>query len=328
MIRLIDAHVEDFDLALPRQIGGQARTATRVRRGLRLFLDDASGQRGIGEASPLPGYSPDSLEEARAQLQDFCRNGWQPGACTFTETLGAPSARAALETAQIDLSAKLHQISAAEELARRFQHPLSREPLELSHLLPSEDPLGCAEVAFALGYRTFKVKECDPTRLLELLRSLRSGYADRVRLRADVNRRWSRTVADSMLERLAEFDLEFIEEPVTSGEPEISSVPIAWDESLPRPFGIARVVVLKPTLHGLFGAAQLAKAAHCAGLGVVVTHTFEGPVGHAAASSLAWVFGSRHLAQGLDWEMAPLPRPFGNEPGRLCFIDHVGLPLC
>lgn len=328
MIRVVQATLEDFEVALPQEVGGQPCTATRKRRGVMLSLVDTTGTRGRGEASPLPGYSRESLDDVRAELERFCRPSGHAGLVKLDVDLVAPSARAALDSAVLDLSAKLHQRSAAEELAQRFGCPLSREPLELSRLLPLEKPLAAAEAAYGVGYRTFKVKECDPRRLPELLGALRSRFADRVRLRVDVNRRWSHTVATSMLARLEEFELEFVEEPVDCGEPPPTRTPIAWDESLPRPFGAARVVVVKPTLHGLFGAAKLALAAQTAGLGVVVTHTFEGPVGHAAAGALAWVFGSRHLAQGLDWEMAPMTPPLGQEPGRLRFVEHVGLPLC
>jgi len=39
------------------------------RRGLYLTLTDATGAEAVGEAAPLPGFSPDTLAEARAALE-------------------------------------------------------------------------------------------------------------------------------------------------------------------------------------------------------------------------------------------------------------------
>ena len=43
-----------------------ARRSWPERESLLLRLSDEGGQRGLGEATPLPGYSPDRLDQVEA----------------------------------------------------------------------------------------------------------------------------------------------------------------------------------------------------------------------------------------------------------------------
>jgi hypothetical protein len=59
-------------------------------------------------------------------------------------------------------------------------------------------------------------------------------------------------------------------------------------------------LVLKPALHGFFGARDLGLRAIDRGKQVVVTHMFDGPVALAAACELALSLPAAPLACGLD----------------------------
>ena len=111
-----------------------------------------------------------------------------------------------------------------------------------------------------------------------------------------------------------------------------SAVPLAADESLHDPEVAARlmdsdavsVIVLKPSpLGGLDRCMGLAVRAAAAGKSSVVTHSFEGPVGHGAACELglaisiatAGMSGDQPTAVGLDrhsgleaWRDVPVPQ--------------------
>ncbi|MFZ5785756.1 MAG: hypothetical protein ACOY3Y_04870, partial [Acidobacteriota bacterium] len=52
---------------VPGEVGNRAST-WRERHGVLLEVEDDGGARGVGEASPLPGYSPDTLEACEAAL--------------------------------------------------------------------------------------------------------------------------------------------------------------------------------------------------------------------------------------------------------------------
>src|SRR5439155_7333732 len=87
------------------------------RRGLLLRLVDGAGCVGQGEASPLPGYSPDSLGGCRAALLRVAAwprpplDAERPLEPQLRARLDAidpalPAARFALETALLDLAAQ------------------------------------------------------------------------------------------------------------------------------------------------------------------------------------------------------------------------------
>ncbi len=99
-------------------LGADASNASRAwreRRGLLLELCDREGRIGQGEASPLPGFSSDTLAEARADLLDVDWAGLPDldpcdgllddiGAALSAAGLNAPAARFAAETAFLDLA--------------------------------------------------------------------------------------------------------------------------------------------------------------------------------------------------------------------------------
>jgi L-alanine-DL-glutamate epimerase-like enolase superfamily enzyme len=141
----------------------------------------------------------------------------------------------------------------------------------------------------------------------------------------DANRAWSDSEATSAETLLEALDIEFVEEP-NSGFTHRpgASIPVALDESLQglapedleglaRRSG-ARFVVLKPmVLGGLSHCIDLARHAAALDLGVVVSHSFDGPVGLLAAAALALALPTR-IAQGLAphaglaaWHRIPLP---------------------
>jgi L-alanine-DL-glutamate epimerase-like enolase superfamily enzyme len=65
--------------------------------------------------------------------------------------------------------------------------------------------------------------------------------------------------------------------------------------------GSLAAVVLKPmTLGGFDRCLTIAEAAHAAGLAVIVTHVFDGPIGSAAAACLALAIRGVTMPCGLD----------------------------
>ena len=306
------------ELELP--VGSSARPERR-RAGLILKLTDTDGNVGLGEASPLPGFSPDSLESSRAALERLEVRALRASLAasdSWLERLGrarrllpanAPAAAFALETALLDLACKREQRSPFELLQRT---PLSR--LESNAVLDGTPPeaLDRALALVRLGYSTLKVKlsagwEPALATLTEL------GKVGGLRLRADANRSLRAVDLEHALPRLAGLGLEFLEEPCL---PESWAAlpsecpPLALDESLAgvASAGLpglvrasrARVVVLKPMLLGGFSEClELSQAARACGCEVVVTHLFDGPIALRAASVLALSVQSPALAAGV-----------------------------
>lgn len=258
----------------------------------------------MGEAAPLPGYSPDTLERCHAALHSCER----VEATQSTSALSLPpAARFALETALLDWRGH-HEDKAASEL---LGAPASPSPLPLCALLPNEanlDTLIEQAQGLARIFSTLKMKVGrDLPRELEAVRLLRRELPSQLQLRLDANRSLGTESARRWLPRFASHDIELIEEPCSEPELLELGVPLARDESLQdapddaRPWleGWAALVLKPTTLGGLERCLSLARQARDVGLEVTVSHTFEGPVAWAACAALALAVGSRKLASGL-----------------------------
>lgn len=313
------------------------------RLGLVLTLTGRGGLWGQGEASPLPGYSPDTASAARDALAAFLA-GPRPTVhldaplAPQVEAVAAPLAEAspaaafAAETALLDLAGRRLGRPLWALLAEDREEP--PPPVALAALLEAESAgplLAAARAALTRGISTFKVKVGrQPFReelaLLFQLRHL-TGYG--VALRLDANGRFAAEAVRDRLLALAALHTEFVEEPAAAvAWPYLkgSPVPLALDESLQGAEGwnrgrawlregIARVVVLKPaTLGGLLRCLGMAREAVRLGATPVVTHTLDGPVALTAAAHLALALPQRRAACGLDrhaglerWPAADLP---------------------
>lgn len=345
--RLRSLEVLPVQGAVARLAGAAAELAQRT--GLLVRLRDDAGGYGQGEASPLPGYCRDTLEECAQQLvavdiATLPAPGEMPaadwvGRALDVANIRAPAARFALETALLDWLGRARGASLAALLAERGT-ALRRVPL--AALIAD---LAAARAAHARGVRCFKVKisaasfDAD----LALAQALRAEFGDAIALRFDANGRLDPSRAAAQLQALARVAPEFVEEPVAYEDLERvagSPVALAADESLaqrgawPALASICRVVVLKPTLlGGLLACLRIAREASLRGLAVTVTHTFDGPIALAAAAELAAVLPGRVLACGLDrhpalavWpavEIAQIQAAHAQSAGR----PGLGMPL-
>ena len=132
---------------------------------------------------------------------------------------------------------------------------------------------------------------------------VREALGPDMQLRLDANGAWSADEAISAIGALAEYDLEFIEQPVAAGDleglrrvREAVRTPIAADESITSldaarrvlELEAAQVFIVKPmVVGGLRPAMQIADAAREAGVATVITTTIDAGVGTAAAFHLA-----------------------------------------
>jgi L-Ala-D/L-Glu epimerase len=289
------------------------------RTGLTLVLKDEAGHIGLGEASPLPGFSPDDtgaaldalLALSRQSLPEPPRGDVRAALSDAAGSLPSPSARFALQTALLDLWARQADVPAWALLCP--DDDAGGRVLPLSLWLPhSRDAaLAAAHGALARGVRAFKVKldggdAADPG--LSILETLRDALGPSVELRADANRSFAPASARALSPRLAELGVVWVEEPTPEMPSDGVGMAIALDESLvgePPNFAELRTtnvtaLVLKPTVLGGFTPClELAGAAAGAGITSVVSHTLEGPLGAMGTASLALALGPGRPADGL-----------------------------
>lgn len=298
----------------------------------------AAGVTGWGECAPWPAAGTEAREEAARWLE---RAGVELAGRPLADALAhldrsacTPAARCGLETALVDLAARLAGLPLAAWLAPRAR---ARVPVNafLGRLVPGVEV--AARRAAATGFRVFKVKvgTADPGAELRALERLSAGLPPGVRLRLDANGAWPPSVARRFLRALAGLPVESLEEPLADPDVAglarlraVSPVPIALDESLAR-LGEDPVLrhhpvdrlVLKPMARGgLRRALDLARRAEAAGLACVVTTTVDTAVGTLAAAHLAAALpGAARVAHGLatsGWlvrDLAAVPRARGGE---------------
>ena len=271
----------------------------------------------------MPGYSVQTLEACEASLSGWC-DTQQSGA--QTDLSGA--ARCAVETALLDLTGHQRGLPAHALLGSAIAHSVPLSALLLSETV--DGVLAEAERAVGRGVFTLKLKVGSPGLFnaeLRRLHALRDRFGNRIALRLDANGAFSLKDAPTRLAALAELKPEFIEEPVARQDllalgP--SPIPIALDESLQGGWEEAlvesvAVAVLKPMiLGGPQTCVALAARLIDAGLRLTVSHTWDGPIGLAAAAATALAIGarwpSRLLACGLErhpglaaWPSVDLP---------------------
>lgn len=283
------------------------RTAAGVlthREGLFVLLSDGE-HTGVGEAAPLPGFSRETLEQAREALQ-----GWLPG----EELPTIPSARHGIEHALLALEGA----RSGRSLAQVLSDP-PRERVPVNRLITGPED---ARQAVDEGFACLKLKVgLDVDEDVTRARAVREAVGPEILLRLDANRGWTEAEAREAIDRLAPLGIELLEEPTRDLQAMArlrGPIPLAADESVRDEddlrrvieVGAADVVVLKPMLvGGPLATLSLLDLATEQGLRVVITTSFEAAPGREAA--LAVAAARQTLPCGLDtgrWLQSE-PRP-------------------
>lgn len=298
--------VVPFSLPLARPLTS-ADGALDRREGflIRVGTDPA----GLGEASPLPGWT-ESLADCRDAIASArpADDDDPESAASLPAMAETPAARHGLELALLDREA----IATRRPLYRHLggERRVSTVPVNATVGDGDlEETVAAAREAVARGFRTVKVKvgarsvDAD----VERLTAVRDAVGD-VDLRADANGAWTVDQATMAIGRLGGV-VSLVEQPL---EPAALSahaklrghgIEIALDEALwAHPVdevleaGAADVLVLKPMVLGGVGRAKaLADAARSRGTAVVVTTTIDAAVARA---------GAVHLAAAIDGDRA------------------------
>ena len=242
---------------------------------------------GWGEALPLPGWPGADHSATRRALETWAANP------DFESLPFEPFSHGALELALLDLEARRTGLSQAEVLADGGAVARS---VELNALVSGADE---AAAAVADGFRTVKLKvgASDLEADVAAVAAVRRAIGDTVRLRLDANGVWTKEEAVEALTRLEQFDIEYVEEPVSGLEAlariaEQSPVPVAVDDSLgfadtQVPEAISVVVVKPMALGGPRAAYAAARRYIDQGRKVVVTNYLDSAIGQHAALSVA-----------------------------------------
>jgi L-alanine-DL-glutamate epimerase-like enolase superfamily enzyme len=240
----MNARFETVELALEVPFTISRGTTTTTENVVVALEHD--GETGYGAAAPAAHYGetastveavlPDLLAAAEDVRDPHARQAIHDRMADVVG--GNPAAKAAVDLALWDLAAKL------------LEEPVFR----LLGLSP--DPEACPPTSFTVGidetramtrrareaagagYPVLKVKlGTDPDRDLDVVESVRAVAPD-VAIRVDANGAWTPTEAVRKCEALADYGVEFVEQPVPAADREglrhvheHSPLPVAADES-------------------------------------------------------------------------------------------------
>ncbi|UTF54489.1 dipeptide epimerase [Natronosalvus rutilus] len=268
-------------------------------------IEDEDGTAGIGGAAPSSHYG-ETAATVEAVLPDLL---------AVVEDVGDPHQlerieRRLRETIERNPAARCAVSIALHDLVtKRLDVPLYRywgldptETVESSYTIGIDDTERMrekTETALERGFGTLKVK-LGTDRDLEIIEAIRDVAPD-VRLYVDANEAWTPREAVSRIEALAEYDLEFVEQPVAATNPEglryvyeRAALPIAADEScltaadVPQIAERCDVANLKLMKCGsLREARRIVHAARAHGLQVMCGCMTESNASIAAACHLA-----------------------------------------
>jgi len=334
--------VEPFSLRLASPLETAAgRIEARNGFVVRVAFD---GHRGVGEATPLPGWT-ESYDECNAALGDAA-GGSEVASATDPAAgidVTTPAARHGVELATADARAR----AAGEPLAAWLADGSPADAVPVNATVgdgPADAAAAATRAAVDAGYDAVKVKvgareaEADEARL----RAVRDAAGDGVELRADANGAWDARTAERMVDIAADLDFAYVEQPRPASDIAGTAalrgrgVDVAVDESVAA-VGIdeildrdaADVIVCKPmALGGPVRTCAVARRAAARGVSTVVTTTIDGVVARIGALHVAATLPDPPacgLATGarLASDLAPDPAPV--EAGRMAVPSDPGL---
>jgi len=325
------ADIRAFRLPL-RGVLSTGRGHTRHRSGLLLGLGDGT-HTGWGEATPILGWSPVSVDSAAASLAavataiSMIDNPSDERLDHLLDDLDrAPHARAALAGALADLRARRAGITLAAAL-----NPAAAPAVPVNAMISAETPAevgSLCSAAVGSGHRSIKIKVgvLDTAADIERVAAARAVVGPEVELRIDANGAWPIDTAIEVLGRMAELGVSYCEEP-SDGIESIaavgsrSDIPVAVDESARNVDDIARalgtgsidVVIVKPqALGGPDLAMRAIGLVREFGATAVVTSMVDGAIGvahalHVAAASGVGMAHGLATSSLLDADIGPAP---------------------
>jgi o-succinylbenzoate synthase len=322
-LKITAASITPFCARLVRPLS-TAQGRIESREGFVLTLESDSGARGMGEASPAYWLGGERIAETRRALESIVqsverhRDSDELRRLIDENSSGGspltPAGSCALDTALIDLSARLRGVPMASVLGGESIGPVQVCAL-LAGLSP-EELTKEARIAVGRRYTSFKLKVGARAIAADAkqVASLRMAIGNDFSIRLDANRAWTLDQAEVAMRAFQPYGIEFLEEPLRSPQPgdmrrlsDATGVALALDESISGAAALGAFVehdvvdylVLKAArLGGPTRCAEIARLAGTAGIKVVITDSIESAVGMSTAVHLASALSRRGTAVG------------------------------
>ncbi|MBV6451327.1 MAG: L-Ala-D/L-Glu epimerase [Anaerolineales bacterium] len=318
-------HWEPISLEL-RTTFRVAHGASDQRHNVLVYLDD-----GVGEAAAVPYYG-----ETQQGIIEYLKSAPELGDDLFDldavlakRPAGSRAARSAIDEALHDLWGK--------KLGQPLYKLFGLNPVKIpqtSFTIGMDEPAVMAEQAKASGHPILKIKlgsEKDE----EIVSAIRR--VTNAKLRVDANAGWSRERALQIIPKLAEYDLEFIEQPLAVDDvdgyfwlkdqlrAQRIDIPIFADETAKNSHDVAKlagaidgVVVKTMKSEGIRESLRMIHTARAHDMQIMLSCMVESSVGVTAAA---------HLAPLCDYADLDGPLLIKNDPYRGVMYDGATMSL-
>ncbi|MCP5062209.1 MAG: o-succinylbenzoate synthase [Ignavibacteriae bacterium] len=269
-----------------------------------LRAKDENGNIAFGEVSPLPDFSKEKISDCLRRLEHFSINTIKN--FNYTEQLNdelaifndIPSLKFGLEQVLIGLMFQ-NNLNYFNDLGFKksvkvngsigFESVVDTES-QISKILDD----GISTIKLKIGRNNFNED-------LTILDMIKLKFGDKVKLRLDVNGKWSYKEAKENLIKLEQYNLQYVEQPVKNKIELLklaqqSKIEITPDESI-QTFEDAidfinsdsiEFIILKPTIRlGIFDTLRVIKIAKEKNIIPIITTSFETAIGRSMLISLA-----------------------------------------
>lgn len=213
-------------------------------------ITDENGNIGLGEATFTDVWSGERLSGSKEVIENVLFPAIRD--CDIFDIVAALrnmdkaiyghlSSKAAVEMALFDLMGKALNVPLYKLLGGRIRE---RVPIKFSiSAVSGQDLLKAVEFALERGIRTVKIKvgmgrQAD----IERVKAVYEAFGSELRIAVDANNAWRLEEAKYMLDRLAAFDLLFVEQPLSRDElrdweelRRFTSLPLVVDEGVFTP---------------------------------------------------------------------------------------------
>ena len=254
---------------------------------------------GVGEASPLLGFSTETLKEVRYALEGFHQaidredlDREELFLLLEIHSQNTPSVKFALETAIYDILAKEEELPLAEYLNTNAEFGIAVNGLAGVHL-PGD---GFSVIKVKVGFRNLFDE-------IENMEYLTKSFGEDIQFRLDANGAFDLPKAIRFCKEMEKFNIDYVEQPLPADNLEDlaeliyhTEIPIAVDESLTDfqsaekiiEEQAAHVFVIKPMVSGGFTECKnIINLAITEGIRTVLTSSLETAIGRTACLHLA-----------------------------------------
>ncbi len=293
-----------------------AKQKIKNREGFIIRVEDENGNFAYGEAAPLIEFNPETFKDAENQISELSKkiknlsfDNYISDVVAFIDDLKLlPSVRFSIEQALLGLLLKNDK-----------DFMICQMQVKNSTIIPVNAVFGIGNVEQVFkeissdinsGFDTVKLK-LGRSNLAEeekLIKMIRDTFGGSIKIRLDANKSWKYDQALANLECLAEFDIEFIEEPCIKIEDTLkltgeSPIPIALDENL-NTFnslnsvleeGKIKFLVVKPMMIGsIFNLLNFICEASQNNVIIIISSVFETVIGRSALVFLSSAITHEH----------------------------------